>query len=744
MKKIVYFILIGLFSACSNDEIFIETTEQDTCEVTFDVTIPQAAVASRSFNDGTINNLTLLLFDKNGVLVVKQTATEIIQPSSGNDNKGKYKVTLAQSNEKRIAHFVANYKGNIGNSGTEDEILSALNVSDATDAYWQRMVLDNGVYIDKDGTSSIGTVRLIRNFACVRVTDETGDGFLQGYALVNEPRQGTVAPYYRNAKGGFPSFTEGKTYAEFEDEGYYGVEPVITDLYDTSTPGDREFTTEEKYVYERNHSGDNLENPTFIIVKGKIDGETYYYRVDIAKNLKYYNLLRNFRYIIQINNVTGKGYGSPEAAKNGASYNNVDVELKVEEITDRSNTLKVTPTDKTVVNGTTQLYINYDYSCSEPSLNEVKAVFTQNGKAITNVEKVSGSQFLVTLKNYENTGVEGGKQTETFTITTGSGLSRKVRITLIDKFYFLDPEITAPGGSDDSYYKYSFTIPSELVESMFPLELLIRESTCSFTPAPGEQMSVELIDDPDNPGRQTWCYKKVLKWADYDQLEGTRVECRFKANDVIENDKTFTVTNKITNEYFANNGEATLKAPPPSIRDLSLPDAKYGIGEKVMCTFATSYKGELKLEADGLQPSNGSYTFQSKGGTQSIEFTTTTFAANGTVKIWLEDTLLGVISNGRILSIDNRTIKVTGIGTRNNDKKSIGIYSDSQFKTKIGEGIISSWNSSYYLNDINITGEIKDENQMLYFYYKKNEDVYIASMKVSDFIKATPVEFSKQ
>lgn len=651
MKKIILFILIGLLSACNNDKIFIETAKQDTCEVTFDVTIPQAAVASRSFNDGTsvyIDNLTLLLFDKNGVLVAKQTATEITQPYLENGiYKGKYKVRLAQTNDKRIAHFVANYSSNIANSGTENGILSALNVGDTTDAYWQRIELENGIYIDESGKPSIGVVRLIRNFACVSVTDETGGDFLQSYALVNKPTHGTVAPYYRNAKGGFPSFTEGKTYTDFETEGYYGIEPVVEDLYDTSTPQSSEFTDKEKYVYERNHSGDNLHNPTFVIVKGKFEDGIYYYRIDIAKNLEYYNLLRNFRYIIQIKHVAGRGYDNAEAAKNGASYNNVDVELKVEEITDGSSTLKVTPTDKTVVNGTASLYINYNYTPSDPSLSEIRTVFTPNGKAITNVTEVSGNQFQVTLRDYGTDGVEGGKQTETFTITTGSGLSRKVRITLIDKFYFLNPQVTAPGGGE-SYYKYSFTIPPELVESMFPLELLIRESTCSFTPAPGEQMSVELIDDPNNTGRQTWCYKKVLKWGDYDQLNGTGVECLFKANDEIMEEKTFTVTNKLDNEYFANNGEAKLKVAT-AVRDIQLADAYYGMDCPVTLMFSInqieqpvtinmenlSYVSTASGSVSGQSGNSFVYT-PNASGIQTITLGTADTIKEGRVTLWDE------------------------------------------------------------------------------------------------------------
>ncbi|WP_455665940.1 hypothetical protein [Phocaeicola sp.] len=667
MKKILFFILIGLLSACTNDEMFIETTEQDTCEITFDVTIPQAAVASRSFNDGTsvsINDLTLLLFDKNGILVGKQTATSVTRPFVDNGvYKGKYKVTLAQTDEKRIIHFVANYgRGSIANSGTENAILSALNVENGTDVYWQRMVLENGVYKEEGGTPSIGIVRLIRNFACIQVSDETSSDFLQGYALVNEPKQGTVAPYYRNAQGGFPSFTEKKTYAEFEEEGYYGVEPVAGGL-DTSTPQNSEFTNDEKYVYERNHSGDNLDNPTFVIVKGMYDGTSYFYRVDIAKNLKYYNLLRNFRYIIQIKSVTGKGYESVSAAQTGASYNNVDVELKVEEITDGASTLKVTPTDITVVNGTTSLYIDYEYKPSEQKFSNIEPEYT-SGKAITKVEKVSGrNQFLVTLKEYEDH-VDGGKQTETFTIITGSGLSRKVRITLIDKFYFLEPEIAVPGGGQ-SYYNYSFTIPPELVESMFPLELLIRESTCSFTPAPGEQMSVELIDDPLNEGRKTWCYKRVLKWTDYSQELGTKVQCLFKPNETpIEGSKTFTVTNKLTNEYFANNAEVTLKGKTV-VKNIALTDAYNGVGRSVELTFNItgiepvtvsmenlSYQSTTSGNVSGQSGNSFVYT-PSAAGTQKITLATTSANEKGAVTLTADGIMYSKVTNKRNSYISN-------------------------------------------------------------------------------------------
>lgn len=754
MKKIIFFILVGLLSACCNEEIVVEqpAAEQGTCEVTFDVTIPQAVVASRSFNDGRIDNLTLLVFDKNGVLVAKQSAGEITQPSLVEGvYKGTYKVSLAQTNEKRIIHFVANYNSNIANTGTEIGILSALNVGNNADAYWQRMVLPNGIYNDKNENPSIGTVRLIRNFACVRVTDETGKGFVQGYALVNEPTQGTVAPYYRNATGGFPEFSAGKGYGEFEAEGYFGIEPVVENLYDTSIPD--EFTMDDKYVYERNHSGDNPDDPTFVIVKGRYGEKVYYYRVDIAKNLKTYNLLRNFRYDIRIKSVAGTGYATAEEAKNGASYNNVDVELKVEEITDGPNKLKVTPTDKTVVNGTTELLINYSYEGS----GEVTAEFTP-GKAITNVEKVSDSQFRVTLKDYGTGGVEGGKQTETFTITTGSGLSRKVRITLIDKYYFRDPSVTAVAQNGETYYRYSFTIPEEMVESMFPLELLVRESTCSFTPAPGEQMSVELIADPDNLGRQTWCYKKVLKWEEYDQLKGTTVICVFKPNGEIEGDKTFRVTNKLDNEYFANDAEVTLEAPTV-VKDVALTDAYFGKDMLATLQFHISDVEPVTITMENLSYqstetgnvpnfSGNSFVYTPKAaGTQTITFVTTTVAQAGNV------TLSGVknvpnitVSHSRILN-DNTTVNVTRSDSNPINGQEVNILDSegNNVGTCIYESSGNGGNRTRKLTNFKFTSSSLTESTVIKFQYEKkwgnNVNSYITNreVKLTDLINGNNI-----
>lgn len=743
MKKIVFIAtLIAIFTACTNDEIIPTTAvDKEVCEVTFSVVIPQATVASRAFNDWTnveINNLRLLLFDENGLLVANQTAEEVTKELSDGVTKRTYQVTLGQTEDKRIIHFVANYSGSIGSEGSEDEILSALKVSGTEDAYWQRMVLENGIHEDKDGeSSSIGTVHLIRNFARITVADNTGQDFLKGYILVNKPDEGTVAPYFRNEKGGFAEFTPRKTYSEFVKDGYYGVEPAENMTYTDET----EFTTTDKYVYERNHSADKVEKPTFIIINGHYGEGNYFYRVDIAQNYKYYNLLRNFHYTLNITGVAGPGYATEEEAKNGASFNNIDVGLKVEEITDGTNTLKVTPTDVTVVNGTTELYIDYEYTGTDGGT--VSCNPTSEGKVINRVENESeNSRFKVTIPFYKN-GVEGGKQTEAFTISAG-GLSRKVRITLINQFSLSEPEVTSPSLDE---YLYSFNLPSGMVESMFPLELLVYEKTCSFTPASGEQLAVELIDDPDT-GKGTWAYKKVVKWTEYDPAAGTSVACRFKANEGIEAPKTFTILNR--KGYFKED-ESTTELDVPHISGITLADVAYGTGKKTILAFTVkeSDAGRLRIQPDNLDlpaTSIGS-------GKQKMTLTTTTLSSAGTVSVYLDDKLWGKVSNKRIFTVDDETIEVDkGILT---EGTIVEIYTDEAHTHQIASGTIKAGTqdrSKFYLNKINqlTNTEISlDENSILYFYTEKTTvggaiSKYVATMSAADFFKGGLLTLKKQ
>lgn len=308
-----------------------------------------------------------------------------------------------------------------------------------------------------------------------------------------------------------------------------GVEPPLAESdFDKTEPQDpatdSPFTMTEKYTYERRYTEDVAKNPTFIIMKGKIDNNVYYYRVDIAENFENLKLLRNFRYILQIKKIC-EGYTTIADAIAGSSFNHlVDISIKVEEITDGETTLKVSPTDITVVNGTE--FVSIAYTCTydgeegtaptlsvsnpfTPEVNEersiIKGITPSSDLALSGTLTVNLYSFFKTENNKQVSDLSGGLEKQRFEVRTSNGLTRQVRINLIDKIDFM-PRFVGPDA--DGLYQYQYTLPKDLPESMFPMEIYLYEETGSFTPASGEQLSVDLIDDPINDGRRTWRYKK--------------------------------------------------------------------------------------------------------------------------------------------------------------------------------------------------------------------------------------------
>ena len=583
-----------LTTSCSNEDITLSAENNDgKSKITFAVSIPQFAVSSRAFNANydvsNVTKLDVLVFDDNGIYIAKPTVT--LEKTDGKST-GYYSMSLETTTDIRHLHFIANYTDGIAvptnDVINENMLLSSLKVNNGKDAYWQRITL-NGVSepVDENKdelTDGIPTVHLIRNFAAIQLyepidleTKNTGENtaFIQGYALYYEPLQGAVAPILRNAAlGGFAEYTTNIRYdALVGDQGYIGFEPSEVNL-DSNAP--TIFDKNEKYTYERSQgqNGSHTANPTCIIMQGKYDNETYYYKIDIAENYENLYLLRNFRYIITINRACA-GYDSVDNAIKGSSFNQlVDVGIKIEEITDGETTLTVSPTDITLINGVDQeLEVKFNCTSTKTPTPTVKLQGPYDAKPTTNFIKniTSGSDGLTinTDENgkkvlSENSGTIkvaidkltreeiGDRQVQIFEIATSDGLSRKVQITLIDKFSF-NPTFSGPNSS--GLYEYTFHIPTSLPESTFPLEIYLTEPTCSFTPASGENLSVDWIE-PTSTSQGTWRYKKVLTWNEYSQNSTGVYTCYFKANEEITETKRMTVSNR-----YAYDGNATLEVP---------------------------------------------------------------------------------------------------------------------------------------------------------------------------------------
>lgn len=568
MKKILFGIFVLLLTACSNEELLVESPqveESDTVELTMSVNVPEVSSA-RSFGEtATITSLYLVVFDKQGYLAESVQATDL--NTSGDETS--FKVTLHQTTNKRIIHFIANYE--IGNLvyGSESEIIGRMAVSGNQDAYWQRVELESGIANDEAITAKMKRVPLLRNFAKITVSADLRNFTLEGFAVVNTLNKGTVAPYNTNG-GGFANFISGEaclSYAAITAQGYTGLVPSDVAI-NSELPSETAFQTTPYYMYERKHPGDNT--TTYVLLKGRYNhGASTYYKLDMVyKNtdgvLTYYNLLRNFQYAVTINSVTGNGYATIEEAAAQPANNNFSGSVLTKSllnISDGKERLLVSFTDTTLVN-TNKIILKYKYIPNINSTNTnndaVDLTLVKQGEVIGSVKQLS-VQDSQGYSSIEVTPNEPDDLTRTQTVTLiGGSLSRDVTFTLRKEQKMevsCSPEEVA--SSVGSSVDVSIKIPNGLSETLFPLIFLIEPEALSLYPnAAKDYMPVKVGASivPSKNGASSFGFEKELTYDDYKKItvQGGHKEiiCHF-----LTNKEKSASTVYVYNKYF-NLGEA--------------------------------------------------------------------------------------------------------------------------------------------------------------------------------------------
>ncbi|HBN01931.1 MAG TPA: hypothetical protein DD383_04845 [Rikenellaceae bacterium] len=386
MRKIAYSLIAILaaltFAGCSDH--FTPASESDGHGLTFSITVPAAsAITTRSFSAEAITSLHVLVFDENGYFVECQKAQPTVPVSFGTDMNTEYKfsVNLQASPNKRILHFVANYdfESNPVEYGTEYSVISHLTVGDRQEAYWQRVVLEEGIYEKFDDMPEKGKlvkIPLVRNFAKVVVESKIDNFEVIGYALWNVPDKGSVAPcvlasqafatYAKREGDPVDGFDNNPWVCRAYDElsahyaddskssGYKGYLPENATIVSTDASS-LTFDNNAKHMYERPFSDD--ETNTAIIVKGKYNGNISFYKIDLVMPpeqgvSEHYNILRNYTFKAKVVGCSADGYqNAQEAAMNPASNNFMAsvVTQDVINISDGTARLFVTYTDTTIV-----------------------------------------------------------------------------------------------------------------------------------------------------------------------------------------------------------------------------------------------------------------------------------------------------------------------------------------------------------------------------------------------------------
>lgn len=578
MKKLIYILSLVWVAVSCADEL-VETkpvVDSDKVTIDFSVSIPEAPVQTKAFADNpALTNLYLAVFDENGFLVeyVEADPDNTVYATS-NGISYKYSVALTLSDTKRIIHFLANAPASL-NYGTEEEVITSLYTEGKNDAYWYRKevssiqaTLTNSVLVPTTATvDALSDIPLIRNFVKIEVSTSEDCAFtLQSYAVINAPNKGSVAPYSRTT-GTFVDYP-GKTVTQLRTAGYDAFVPGDATLNSgiSNLNLDQIKAPSPVYIYERETP---INNPVYILVYGQYDGNNVYYRVDLRDDEhKYFPLLRNFQYTVNINAVSHTGYATPEEAAKSAGSGDISTSIDTEHLTNISDGSVRLSVDYTSMVRVTEDNVNLKYNfenLGSVTLQSVKVTcegdalsgIVVNGSTVkeANFTNPQSNQWETLVVDPATIGAEQKKGTVTIVATYKSGtvektIQRRVTYTL-RRPYEMQIECVpgdVPFGVNQEV-DLNVTIPDDLGTSMFPLDFAIEAEKLSLAPNNDELPVATGKSTIPGITKGSFWYVKSLSKEEYDALavvDGKRTfQCHFKAN---TNNSATDIY--VTNPYF--------------------------------------------------------------------------------------------------------------------------------------------------------------------------------------------------
>ena len=597
------------------------TAAGETC-LNFSVAVPGQGIATRADISEQIFSLWVLVFDENDFFVEAKPATASNVFGTDEDTEYKFTVTLQASPTKRTLHLVANYDfsgKNYPEYNHEYYLMSHLTVKKSDNVpqtYWQKLVLTDGIPSTEEVKNmtdaekkalqdQISKIPLVRNFAKVQLKSSYADFTPTGFVLLNVPDRGSVAPcvmsasdfaVYQISDTAGDSYTNNPWVSRSYDElsahynlsgsspGYEGFQPsdVGLNYQKASDFTDADFTTGDKYMYERPYSGDNTN--TAIIVKGKYtgtggSGKDTYYKIDFVKAVNpatgfnvYYNILRNFLYDVTIKGCTSDGYDSIDEAIKAPSMNNFLFSVDTQDysnISDGTSRIFVEYTEKTVVSSAepfefklkyipditapstsknsdvkvrdkeSKMEFHYDgteYDESESAV--VKSISLSGTDAASSTDSDGYVHFKVTPQDLPSSG-ELTQSVVFYVLEDGSTTDLKVARTVI--LHLRQPfEMKINMDSADkgvplatgTEFLLNLYIPTGLNKSVFPLEFKIESATNNLTPNSAKNTSTDKSGymstwtgtsiSPSTAtatyGKQTFGFTKSITYDEYNAL----------------------------------------------------------------------------------------------------------------------------------------------------------------------------------------------------------------------------------
>ena len=425
-------------------------------------------------------------------------------------------------------------------------------------------------------------------------------------------------------------------------QGYEGNEPyddgtlLVTDLDWKKV--DDETNIPVTYIYER--SNRQATKPTCIIVEGKYDTDidkdfddedVSYYKLDFiydntaAGTKVRYNLLRNFVYTMNITEVTGPGYETPEEAINKPASNNIGGDALAKDYTNISNGAAQLFVSTTYVLFTNNKQVDVYYKY----IPDIDNITTTNNGAVTmdaengNVLKVKATRAT----SDETTGMYAGWRKVTLTpkdpsteaqyqeITFAAGdLQRAVEMLLRTPYtMYLDvPDEVAKTAKTP--LDADITLPaSGIPTSIFPLRMFISSERNTIYPDYGTFIPAEA-----QGGK--YGFIREISLDEYNKAEVITIgTTKYKVfnSDFLTNCDASATTVYADNEYFnrasdgfLNPDNMSIKIPntlPVSIAKINdkYPEKIYNGGtnngtESVTVTLGNTTLGTIYIDADNV------------------------------------------------------------------------------------------------------------------------------------------------
>ena len=597
--------------ACTNDPLEqsgagsqIGTSQgEPKVMIDFSVQVNDPSVATRALaHTPELRNLMVAVFDPSGYLLEYTYATEI-DLATENATRYNYKVAVTQSAEPRIIHFIGNAPEKL-TFGVEEAVLASItsSVGDNEDdgIYWCRreipqisgtnsgaggsmaladdeddpMAVNSPIYqADAQTRAYFNNVGLIRNFAQIKLVASSEDFTLEKFYVVGTPKTGLAAAYNYNS-GAFVNYFKSGTVSGDEDSGYTfdlgspkDYADIIGEGYDANVlPSAEKFTLAEAdanwvaagtsaYVYECEKPL-KAEDAVYIIAYGTYsDGKKYYYKIDLRNADGYFPILRNFKYTIDIKEVTRAGYETIEKAATSAGSGDISTSLETKSlayISDGVASLEVEYIEKYIV---TPGDVTLDYtfldnvSTSNPgAANKMWIVVNEAGATGAAIAKINGNDYTVGTKinvtknpgtiTITPTATADVPKSQTLTIyaeyVNGGAshiLQRTVNFIVQSKRTMLvslaPSEVPKTSGSE---FDVKISLPAGLSKSIFPLEFLIESEALSINPC-NDQMPVRTgVTLKEGSSKSSFYFVKSLAYADYNPESGAAniVNCHFK------------------------------------------------------------------------------------------------------------------------------------------------------------------------------------------------------------------------